>query len=182
MLNKKKNNKGFTLVELLVVIAIIGILAVVALPSLFSNIQKSKAAELESEYNGIRSASMAFYADNNVVAVGAKNGDTTTAQDGTSALKGYQEVFSEIEGLKSRGTGDATVYQSSLNGDYSLVTSSENSTPSPTNTWKSTLVITNADIESDSKAAQKLIKDIGSDKVHIVANGKLSTIYLQLIK
>ena len=30
MLNRKKNNKGFTLVELLVVIAIIGILAVVA--------------------------------------------------------------------------------------------------------------------------------------------------------
>ena len=50
MLNKKKNNKGFTLVELLVVIAIIGILAVVAVPSLFKNIEKGKVGELESEY------------------------------------------------------------------------------------------------------------------------------------
>ena len=48
MLNKKKNNKGFTLVELLVVIAIIGILAVVAVPALFKNIEKGKVAELES--------------------------------------------------------------------------------------------------------------------------------------
>ncbi len=44
---KKKNNKGFTLVELLVVIAIIGILAVVAVPALFKNIEKGKIAELE---------------------------------------------------------------------------------------------------------------------------------------
>ena len=39
MLNKKKNNKGFTLVELLVVIAIIGILAVVAVPALLKNVE-----------------------------------------------------------------------------------------------------------------------------------------------
>ena len=50
MLNKKKNNKGFTLVELLVVIAIIGILAVVAVPSLFKNVNKAKAAKIEADY------------------------------------------------------------------------------------------------------------------------------------
>lgn len=66
MLNKlkKKNNKGFTLVELLVVIAIIGILAVVAVPSLMKNIDKSKAADIVSDYNVIKTAVMTKYADN----------------------------------------------------------------------------------------------------------------------
>ena len=63
MLNKKKNNKGFTLVELLVVIAIIGILAVVAVPALFKNIEKGKVAELESDISAIRSAALSYYAD-----------------------------------------------------------------------------------------------------------------------
>ena len=63
MLNKEKNNKGFTLVELLVVIAIIGILAVVAVPALFKNIEKGKVAELESDISAIRSAALSYYAD-----------------------------------------------------------------------------------------------------------------------
>ena len=63
MLNKKRNNKGFTLVELLVVIAIIGILAVVAVPALFKNIEKGKVADLEADISAIRSASLSHYAD-----------------------------------------------------------------------------------------------------------------------
>ena len=63
MLNKKKNNKGFTLVELLVVIAIIGVLAVVAVPALFKNIEKGKIASLEADISAIRSASLSYYAD-----------------------------------------------------------------------------------------------------------------------
>ena len=60
----KKNNKGFTLVELLVVIAIIGILAVVAVPALFKNIEKGKIADLEGDISAIRSAALSYYADN----------------------------------------------------------------------------------------------------------------------
>lgn len=60
---KKKNNKGFTLVELLVVIAIIGILAVVAVPALFKNIEKGKIADLEADISAIRSAALSVYAD-----------------------------------------------------------------------------------------------------------------------
>lgn len=65
MLKKKKNNKGFTLIELLVVIAIIGILAVVAVPALFNNINKAKVADLKSDYNAYKSASLAYYTDKN---------------------------------------------------------------------------------------------------------------------
>ena len=63
MLNKNKNNKGFTLVELLVVIAIIGILAVVAVPALFKNIEKAKIADLEADISTLRSAALSYYAD-----------------------------------------------------------------------------------------------------------------------
>lgn len=61
---KKKNNKGFTLVELLVVIAIIGILAVVAVPSLFKNINKAKASEAVAYVSAVKSTAVSVYADN----------------------------------------------------------------------------------------------------------------------
>ena len=61
MFNKKKNNKGFTLVELLVVIAIIGILAVVAVPSLFKNINKAHAADAVSYISAYRTAVISEY-------------------------------------------------------------------------------------------------------------------------
>ncbi|MGX4601543.1 type II secretion system protein [Faecalimicrobium sp. JNUCC 81] len=60
-----KKNRGFTLVELLVVIAIIGILAAVALPALFKNINNSKMAKLKSELNAFKSSSMVYYTENN---------------------------------------------------------------------------------------------------------------------
>ncbi len=55
---KKKNNKGFTLVELLVVIAIIGILAVVAVPSLFKNINKAHASDAVGYISAYRTAAI----------------------------------------------------------------------------------------------------------------------------
>ena len=62
-MNRKNNSKGFTLVELLVVIAIIGILSVVAVPTLFKNIEKAKVVSLEADINTIKSAVRSVYAD-----------------------------------------------------------------------------------------------------------------------
>ena len=90
MLNKKKNNKGFTLVELLVVIAIIGILAVVAVPTLFKNIEKGKIASLESDISAIRSATLSYYADNSTY-------PTTTSSNNAEGL--VASLQGELEGL-----------------------------------------------------------------------------------
>lgn len=82
MLNKKKNNKGFTLVELLVVIAIIGILAVVAVPALFKQIEKSNIAKLEADISSIKSSAMSLYAD-------------------TGTYPTLEEIQAQIDGLSS---------------------------------------------------------------------------------
>ncbi|MEG1284425.1 MAG: prepilin-type N-terminal cleavage/methylation domain-containing protein [Romboutsia sp.] len=98
MLNKKKNNKGFTLVELLVVIAIIGILAVVAVPALFKNIEKSKVADLEADISAIRSASLSYYSDNSTYP------ETHLNSDGTETPKIL--IKSELEGLSFPFNGE----------------------------------------------------------------------------
>ncbi|RDY26662.1 type II secretion system protein [Romboutsia weinsteinii] len=60
-----KKNKGFTLVELLVVIAIIGILAVVAVPALFKNINKAKMVEFKSDMQAFNTSAVVFYSEHN---------------------------------------------------------------------------------------------------------------------
>lgn len=61
---KLRDKKGFTLIELLVVISIIGILAIVAVPSLLQNTHKAKVAEVENDYSAIKNAAISYYADN----------------------------------------------------------------------------------------------------------------------
>lgn len=92
MFNKKKNNKGFTLVELLVVIAIIGILAVVAVPALFSNINKAKATDVVADIRAIKTAAMAEYADNSTAAITKLDGLTSTDLKGDKSLVAKLEV------------------------------------------------------------------------------------------
>ena len=109
MLNRKKNNKGFTLVELLVVIAIIGILAVVAVPALFKNIEKGKVADLEADISAIKSAALSVYADTSNYPSGTVTGTAGTA--GTAGidkeLEGLSKPFGATYNIESAQSQDA---------------------------------------------------------------------------
>ncbi len=52
----QKNNNAFTLIEIVVVLAIVGILAAVALPNLFSQIERNRAQEAVNTMTTIRSS------------------------------------------------------------------------------------------------------------------------------
>ena len=111
MFNKKKNNKGFTLVELLVVIAIIGILAVVAVPVLFKNIEKGKIADLEADISAIRSAALSVYADTSVMPTETIVGDSDTDNN---------LIDVELEGLSN--PFKATSYATSIENNNLILT------------------------------------------------------------
>ena len=141
MLNKKKNNKGFTLVELLVVIAIIGILAVVAVPALFKNINKAKVADLESDYSAIKSAVLSYYTDENTMPIS----DVTGASNG----KTWNEKLADHM--------DSVPTDSPLNGTYNLDLVGT----------KLYLSISGANITQEQLT--KLTQDIGIGKVFVKA-------------
>ena len=104
ILNKKKNNKGFTLVELLVVIAIIGVLAVLAVPSLFRNIEKTKVAELEADISAIKSSVLTNYSDGSKPVLNKgmywfKQDDGDISFLPGDAGDGYDPTSNNIEGI-----------------------------------------------------------------------------------
>jgi prepilin-type N-terminal cleavage/methylation domain-containing protein len=56
----KKN--GFTLIELIIVVVIIGILALIAIPKYFANVDKAQKAQVYASLKVIRDAELAYYA------------------------------------------------------------------------------------------------------------------------
>ena len=57
----KNKNEGFTLIELLVVVILIGVLAAIALPNYFNQIEKARVAEAKQNLGAINRAQQAFY-------------------------------------------------------------------------------------------------------------------------
>ena len=83
----RRNRKGFTLIELLITICIIGILAVIALPKYFANIEKARKAEAYSSLNSIREVLAGYAAANPTGAFPTANSfPITVVVDGATVL------------------------------------------------------------------------------------------------
>ena len=62
-INKKRNQKGFTLIELIVVVAILGILAAIAIPRFLSSREKAEQSSVVANLRTIESAIMVYIAE-----------------------------------------------------------------------------------------------------------------------
>lgn len=85
-------NKGFTLIELLVVVAILGILAAVAVPSLYGMMNSGTEAAKKTELATVQTAVDAYTAEHGEV---PDDVDTVVAQNPSyfrGTLKGTYEV------------------------------------------------------------------------------------------
>ena len=186
----KKNNKGFTLVELLVVIAIIGILAVVAVPALFKNIEKGKVADLESDISAIRSAVLSYYTNNSEYPIddsiaqvstltsSSKNPNIVKLEDDMSYITSTEgdgnvipekkqatlELLSEIEGLSFP-----------YGGSYELTDDTGIDVANSPETLYLTITTKGASTTISEDGLKKLAQDLGLELVNQTVNVKTTT-------
>ncbi len=115
-LNKKRNQKGFTLVELLIVIAIIGILAAIAIPQFSAYRVRAYNATALVDIKNAYTAGQAFFGDNpagTATLDDIKTAGYNPSKDVTVAIvDGTQAGFS----LTSKHLAGTTTYQIDHNG------------------------------------------------------------------
>ena len=86
--------KGFTLIELIVVIAIIAVLAAVVAPSAFKAIEKGKVSAGMGDWDSIKTASFALFADTSTWPADGTTGAGLTA-DTAPATPGWDGPYLE---------------------------------------------------------------------------------------
>jgi type IV pilus assembly protein PilE len=79
-IQRKVNQKGFTLIELMIVVTIIGILAAIGIPEYRDYVKRGKAAEATATLANLRIRMEQFYQDNRTYAGGPCSPTAGTTQ------------------------------------------------------------------------------------------------------
>lgn len=121
LLNKKKNNKGFTLVELVIVIAILAILVGLLAPQYTKYVEKSRKSADASNMDELVKAIQVYATDNAIKLTGDAKDKTITIAlkesgvdcgkdaDAIAAFGEYVPNYENIKRKSNQWGGDPTV-------------------------------------------------------------------------
>ncbi|MDD3149391.1 MAG: prepilin-type N-terminal cleavage/methylation domain-containing protein [Candidatus Gastranaerophilales bacterium] len=102
--NKFIRKLGFTLAETLIVIAIIGIIASIAIPTLFGTTSDAELkAAWKKSYSDLTQATMMIIADNGGSLAGAFPGDAAGSEDLKNAFASKLNIIKDCSGISSTG-------------------------------------------------------------------------------
>lgn len=114
--NRKKDNKGFSLVELIIVIAIMAILVGIVGTQVIPYISKSKVAKDQQVLNSISTAGVTAYSENGLtgnliidnVFDSTLTGDAKKVADDIIATSGFADLNAFKDALGADGKSDIT--------------------------------------------------------------------------
>ncbi|MFA0709662.1 prepilin-type N-terminal cleavage/methylation domain-containing protein, partial [Vibrio sp. 10N.222.48.A3] len=87
MKNKRKNQKGFTLIELMIVVAIIGVLSAIAIPAYKDYVSKSELSSGLATMRALITPAELIHQEKGVIVQATALGDLGTATDANSLGK-----------------------------------------------------------------------------------------------
>lgn len=165
--NIKNNQDGFTLTELLVVIAIIGILAAAGVPLLFSNINKARISDFESDFQTVKMASIAYYSDHDSVATEFNQLDPYIENMSKSPLGGNYKLRSKkaVDGYQIISEGSYPIEAFSIDSNGKV--KEEVRLDSKGDVFFSVQGVGGNEIYLTNKQFKKLIDDIGAENIYI---------------
>ena len=106
--NKKRDEKGFTLIELMIVIAIIGILAAIAIPQFSAYRMRAFNSAAQSDLRNAATAQEAFFVDNQTYTTTEGSGGLNlTTSDGVTVAVTAADT-DDYTMTASHGSGDRT--------------------------------------------------------------------------
>lgn len=118
-MEKKRNNKGFTLAELLIVVAIIAVLVAVAIPVFTNQLEKSREATDVANVRSAYAEVMTKYLEN-----GSGASMTVAARQ---KVDGWQTSPQPVIVTQIDGTEGSVTFGAKTSGNYTVTLSTDSS-------------------------------------------------------